>query len=297
MDDPFDALAATSGARAAGGARAGSWGERWAPLLERLRSGGWDGSPDSHRGLGRLGWSAVATVALLGAGAWWLSAGRAPPVELPRADGAQGTVGQSDGGALAPVADATSTTSPSAAVGAAGGPADGTAGEPAELVVHVAGQVGEPGVYRVPAGGRVADAVTLAGGAGGTADLDRLNLAEPLVDGARVYVPAVGQVEPPATVGQQTGGATQAPQGPAAGTPAGADGSPGDAGTVGALVNLNTADAAALEELPGVGPVTAEAIVAHRSEAGPFTQVEELLEVRGIGDAKLEAMADLVTVG
>lgn len=143
----------------------------------------------------------------------------------------------------------------------------------AEAVVHVAGAVARPGVYRLPPGGRVADAIEAAGGPVPGAELHRLNLAAPLVDGSQVYVPLVGE-PPPQGVGAP-GGGTDAPAGP---------------------LDLNTATVVQLEELPGIGPATAAAIVDAREERGGFTSVDDLLDVRGIGPAKLEALRDLVTV-
>jgi len=147
--------------------------------------------------------------------------------------------------------------------------------EPEVVVVHVAGAVARPGVYELAAGARVLDAVSAAGGLGPEADERQLNLAAPLVDGSRVHVPVVGEDPPPA---------------PAVGAP---PGEPGAAGPV----DLNRADAAALEALPGIGPATAAAIVEHRERIGRFTSVDQLLDVRGIGEAKLAALRDLVRVG
>jgi competence protein ComEA len=146
---------------------------------------------------------------------------------------------------------------------------------PTGLVVHVAGSVVAPGVHELPAGARVVDAIEAAGGLAGDADGARINLAAPLVDGARVYVPAVGEEPPPVALGDVAGPSAAAPTGP---------------------VNLNTADAAALEALPGVGPATAAAILEHRTKVGAFTSVDQLLDVPGIGEAKLEALRDLVAV-
>ena len=148
--------------------------------------------------------------------------------------------------------------------------------EPAEVVVHVAGAVAAPGVHRLPSDARVVDALDASGGALDDADLARLNLAAPLADGSQVYVPRVGE-SPPATL-----------------APGGAGGS-GAAGAPGP-VDLNTATAEQLEELPGVGPATAAAIIAHRDEIGGFSAVDQLLDVRGIGDAKMAELRDLVTV-
>lgn len=154
-----------------------------------------------------------------------------------------------------------------------------TSSEPAVIVVHVAGAVARPGVYELAAEARVVDAVSAAGGLVDDADELRLNLAAPLADGVRVYVPREGEAAPPGVAGAA---------GPAD------EGSPPGPG--GALVDLNTADASALEALPGVGPATAAAIVDHRERIGGFTSVDQLLDVRGIGEAKLAALRDLVTV-
>ena len=152
--------------------------------------------------------------------------------------------------------------------------------DPAELVVHAAGAVVHPGVYVVGVEARVGDLLAIAGGPTPDADLDRVNLAAPLADGSRVYVPAIDQEQPPPVV---AGG----------GSPGG--GSTGEVDP-GALVDLNRASAAELERLPGVGPATAAAIIDHREQHGPFARVEDLLAVRGIGDAKLAALRDLVHV-
>ena len=143
------------------------------------------------------------------------------------------------------------------------------------LVVHVAGAVATPGVHELPLGSRVADAIAIAGGLTPSADPSRINLASPLVDGERVYVLAVGEEAPPVAVGGAPGS-----------TPGGTAGP----------VDLNTADAEALDALPGIGPATAAAIIRHRTEVGLFATVDQLLDVPGIGEAKLEALRDLVTV-
>jgi competence protein ComEA len=144
------------------------------------------------------------------------------------------------------------------------------------LVVHVAGAVSSPGVYELDSGERIHDAVAAAGGAVPDADLAGLNLAAPLVDGSRVYVPAIGEVDP-ATV----------PSGPSA-TETGT----GPTGPI----DLNRATAEELQQLPGVGPATAGAIVDDRLRNGPFASVDDLDRVPGIGPAKLAALADLVSV-
>lgn len=139
----------------------------------------------------------------------------------------------------------------------------------ATMVVHVAGWVETPGLVLLPVGARVGDAVAAAGGIRPGARLADLNLAQPLTDGERVAVP-----------------------GPGGSTPGDAGGGGGDDG----LVRLNSATAQDLERLPGVGPVLAERIVGHREDMGPFERVEDLLEVSGIGEAKLASIRDLVVV-
>ena len=155
-------------------------------------------------------------------------------------------------------------------------PASTATSEAEVLVVHVAGAVVVPGIHELPGGSRVVDAIEAAGGLAPQADGARLNLAAPVADGQRVYVPAVGEAAPPPVVG---------------GT-----GPSGEAGAVPGPVDLNQADEAALDALPGVGPATAAAIIQHRQEIGRFTSVDQLLDVRGIGEAKLEQLRPLVTV-
>ncbi|MFY1687293.1 helix-hairpin-helix domain-containing protein [Plantactinospora sp. WMMB782] len=194
----------------------------------------------------------LAVVVVLGAAGWaWMSRPRTEPVgSLP----APATV-------LAPT-----PPSPGSVVGGA-----------EEVVVAVAGKVRRPGLVRLPAGARVADALESAGGALPGVDVALLNLARKVVDGELILVgvtPAPGA----------------APAG--AGGPAGAPGAQPGAGKV----NLNTATAAQLDALPGVGPVLAQRIVAHREEHGGFRSVADLRQVTGIGDARYEDLKDLVTV-
>lgn len=144
-----------------------------------------------------------------------------------------------------------------------------------EVVVHVVGQVGEPGVVHLDAGARVADAIEAAGGATAEADLPSLNLARVLTDGEQVLVPRPGE--------QATGPA------------AGASGGTGVA-AAGGLLDLNAADVTALDGLPRIGPVLAQRIVDWRTEHGRFTAVDELAEVTGIGPSVLADLRDLVRV-
>lgn len=151
------------------------------------------------------------------------------------------------------------------------------------MVVHVSGAVAAPGVVTLPAGSRVDDAVQAAGGATEEARLDSVNLARTLVDGEQIHVPVPGE-EPP--------GAASDPAAPGAGTATGAEGAPAGEG----LIDLNTADAATLEDLPGVGPAIAARIIEHRQTNGPFASVDELEEVPGIGPVTLEEIRPMATV-
>ena len=164
--------------------------------------------------------------------------------------------------------------------------ADAAAEDGGAVFVHVAGAVSSPGVVELPSGSRVVDAVRAAGGLRPDADPDRVNLAAELVDGQRIVIPALGQEVPAEVV-------------PTGSSPAGGGPSSSGGGTGGASgpVDLNTATAEQLDSLPGVGPATAAAILSHREQHGPFRSVEDLIEVRGIGEAKLDGLRDLVTVG
>jgi competence protein ComEA len=164
---------------------------------------------------------------------------------------------------------------PVASVSAGDAPAvSTTTSAPTSVVVHVAGAVHAPGVVVVPAGSRVVDALAASGGPRPDAQLDAMNLAAVLTDGIRVYVPTIGEAVP---VGVEPVGVAP------------------DAASPG-LLDLNRATAAELDTLPGVGPTTAAAIVAHRQANGPFASVDDLADVRGIGPAKLDALRGLVTV-
>lgn len=138
------------------------------------------------------------------------------------------------------------------------------------ILVHVAGAVANPGVYQLDGEARVHLAIDAAGGPRADADPSALNLAAAVSDGERIYVPVVGEVVPVASPAP----GTSEPSGP---------------------VDLNQASAAQLDELPGIGPTTAAAIVSHREQHGPFATVEDLEAVRGIGPAKLDALRGLVS--
>ncbi|WIE80472.1 ComEA family DNA-binding protein [Curtobacterium sp. MCSS17_016] len=205
-------------------------------------------------------------------------------------EGAGGTGGVVVRGA--PTAGAASG-GPSPSAGASAGAAPSAPGA-GRVVVHVLGAVRRSGVVELPASSRVGDALERAGGATDDADLDRLNLARVLTDGERLYVPRVGQQEVPEALGPVADGAAA---GPTAGAGAGSGG--GAAGTGGeesAVVDLNTADQAVLETLPGIGPGLAGRIIAWRDEHGRFTTVEDLLDVSGIGDVRFAELRDRVRV-
>jgi competence protein ComEA len=142
------------------------------------------------------------------------------------------------------------------------------------LVVHVVGEVRRPGLYRLRDGARIADAVRRAGGASRGANLAGLNLAAPLVDGIQILVPS--RAAPVAD--DSTAGASDA-QGAATGL----------------AISLSSATIEELDELPGVGPITAQKIVDHRAEHGPFASVDDLDAVPGIGPTRIEQLRDLVT--
>lgn len=236
--------------------------------------------PAPTRWVGRLPSSrlliGIAAAAAVGSIAWLTLSASHQPAELtlPRADsgsaGATNTVG-------APASPNTGV--PTASNG--GVPAASTTSI-AGVVAHVAGAVNQPGVVHLAAGARVTDAVDASGGFRDDADLERINLAAPVTDGERVYVVAVGQTSAPTAVGG-TGASPSATGGATVAAPS--------------IIDLNAATAEQLDALPGVGPATASAIVDYRTKNGPFTRVEDLLDVRGIGDAKLEALRDSVTVG
>ena len=160
--------------------------------------------------------------------------------------------------------------------------------EDAIFTVHVAGAVKNPGVYSLPAATRVNDAVSAAGGLAGDADADAVNLAARLVDAARIFVPYRGRPVPSVVATPEASSSVE--------TTATASGLPGDQNPATGMVDLNTADVAALDALPGIGPATAGAIVEYRQRNGPFRSVSQLLDVSGIGDAKLANIRSRVKV-
>ncbi len=140
--------------------------------------------------------------------------------------------------------------------------------EPANLRIHVAGEVLHPGVYELPFGSIVQDAIDAAGGFGKEASQDRINLAARLEDGQQVYIPEVSESVPLSS------------------NPVGSS----------EKISINTASAPELERLSGIGPVLAQRIVEYREQKGPYQRLEDLLEVEGIGPSKLESLRDYVQV-
>jgi competence protein ComEA len=168
----------------------------------------------------------------------------------------------------------TATAKPAAETGAV------TVGEvaPTSSLIHVVGAVRRPGVYRLPAGARVQDAIRRAGGARPGADLQAINLAAKVADAQQVAVPRKGRA---AAVGGTA--------------PSGDAGAAGAVGT-GAPVNLNAATAEQLDTLDGVGPATAQKILEYRQAHGGFRTVDDLAQISGIGPKRLEALRGQVTV-
>jgi competence protein ComEA len=141
---------------------------------------------------------------------------------------------------------------------------------PATISVYVTGAVKNPDVYALPLNSIVKDAITAAGGTTADADLDRINLALHLSDQQQVYVPHKGETSPPP------------PNGAAPAT---------------AMININTASVEELDKLPGIGPSIAKAIVDYRTKNGPFKKIEDINEVKGIGDALYAKIKDQITAG
>lgn len=157
---------------------------------------------------------------------------------------------------------------------------------PPEVRVHVAGAVYRPGVYCLPQGSCVLDAIQRAGGACPNADVDVLNLAQPLEDGQKVLV----------TVKAQAGGpVSPVSPNPFAAAPGGKVAAGGNR-NLPSKVNINTADASTLESLPGIGPALAQRIVEYRTANGPFASPGDLVNVPGIGEKKLAQLRDYICV-
>ena len=206
-----------------------------------------------------MAFGAVVLVLALGAGLVWFWMG-ARHGGVPPASATPGVV--ADPPVPPPAATSKITTST--------GPA---------VTVHVAGAVTRPGLLHLPAGSRVADALAAAGGSLPRADLDRLNLAARLSDGQKVWVTRRG--EPMLPGAEAVGGpGTGNPGGPEAAEP----------------IDLNAADLAALDSLPGIGPGTAQAILEERTRRGGFRSTRDLLRVPGIGEMRFARLKDRVRV-
>lgn len=148
------------------------------------------------------------------------------------------------------------------------------------IIVYVSGSVRQPGLYKLPLGSRLNDAIQVAGGFSTEADPSSLNLAEILEDGEKIVVPSISS---PTTYNPATGpNPTYHPQ---SGTP-----SP-------LMVDINNATVEELDTLPEIGPKTAQAIIDYRNTNGPFKRIEEIMDVNGIGSATFERIKDLITVG
>jgi len=210
----------------------------------------------------------LVTTTVAAAGIWFLVRPSAPLVEsvVPQASGV---------GIVAP-----SSTLPT----------------PLTVRIHVAGAVVHPGVYTVSSSARVVDAVNAAGGATSRADLERINLAQTIIDTEQVYVPSRSSRKTKVTVAPRLRPSRTT-------VPVSMPTIPGGVPVIGVptttsspLVNLNSATSDQLDTLPGVGPSTAKAIISYRNRKGPFGKVEDLLNVPGIGPAKVAALRDQVTV-
>jgi competence protein ComEA len=241
--------------------RPGEWGGPLERFVDRVRE---------LRGDTRVGVAALVVIALA-AGFIWYRLGA-------------GDSGSSSTTRRAPATGVATTTAPATDVPAAGsstanGSSSGAMKKGARVTVHVAGAVAKPGVYDLAGGARVIDAVEAAGGGAPDADLNRLNLAAKVADGQRVLVQRVGEAAP------------------AGSTSAGASGSGGAGGAdPSGLVNLNSATQAELEALPGIGPSLAGSIITERERRGGFRSVNELRDVRGIGEKRFADLKDKVTI-
>ncbi|WP_257570838.1 helix-hairpin-helix domain-containing protein [Streptomyces sp. NP160] len=240
----------------------------WRPsLAERLREARWSLAPPAAVGA-LLVVAAVVVLLVLSAAA---PGGASVPTPTP-------------GVAVPARTPAALASSSSASESPLPGPSTSGTGE---VVVDVVGQVEVPGLVRLPAGSRADDAVRAAGGARPGADLRRVNLARPLVDGEQLVVPAPGEQLPSAPPAPPAARSTSTAGGAAAG---------GGAAAATGPVDLNSATLAELDALPGVGPVLAQRILDWRDEHGRFTSVEELGEVPGFGPAALGRLTPLLVV-
>jgi competence protein ComEA len=239
--DPFTSDSRPRRARSSLGSRLR---QRLVTATERR---GWRLDP-GVRGAAAMGIAALVAVLIAG---WWVVSARPNAAAI-----------------ITPTSASTRSTGVSVATHPASARLAASASPGAELVIDVVGRVLAPGIYRLPAGSRVDDAIRAAGGVLPGTDVTSLNLARKLSDGEQIAVGVVGA--PPAADG--TGAATSGP------------------------VDLNTATLAQLDALPGVGPVLAQHILDWRTAHGKFDSVDQLREVSGIGEAKYADLRPLVTV-
>lgn len=150
---------------------------------------------------------------------------------------------------------------------------------PSPLRVHLSGEVHDPDVYEVPAGAILRDAIDAAGGMTGDAAADLINLALPLADGMHIHVPALDELDSAPPLVERAPPAENRSDAPS-----------------GVLINLNTATLEELDQLPGIGPATAQKIIDYRQANGPFATVDDVENVSGIGPAKLEQIRPLVAI-
>ena len=243
-------------------------------------------------GLGWAGWTLLRARPVAIAAPVVVSAAASPALASPGGPGSAGPPGSA--GSAASAGGAAPPGPTSATPGAA------SASPTAAVVVHVLGAVRRPGLVELPAPARVQDAVDAAGGFRRDADPGNLNLAQLLVDGQQVVIGTHGDPDGEVRGGSVGGGSAggTGSSGDGSGTSGGGAGGEGAAGGGGApaVVDLNTATEAELEDLPGVGPVTAAAILAWRQEHGRFSRAEELQEVDGIGPKTFARLAPHVRV-
>ncbi|MBC7319612.1 ComEA family DNA-binding protein [bacterium] len=146
-----------------------------------------------------------------------------------------------------------------------------------KVAVHIGGAVRNPGLYYIPADSRVADAIQIAGGPTSDADLDAINLASKVSDGSKILVPSKVK-----DLGASSGSNASIEE--------------TSVSSISKKININTATAEELEELPGIGPTLANRIVSYREKNGPFKSIEDLMKVSGIGEKRFESIKDLIVV-
>ena len=191
--------------------------------------------------------------------------------------------GESGGVSFERTGDSGSSAEPGSGVDSHDRESDGSSHKASvelEVYVDVDGAVVSPGVYRLKDGARVSQAIDAAGGLTAEADVTGLNRASKVADGQKIYVPKVGEQQTVAADGGADGGAVLA----------------SGANDVAGLVNINTASAAELQTLSGIGPSMAQSIIDERSKNGPFASVDDLMRVSGIGEKKLAKIKDCICV-